>query len=124
MTDIEERFRRVCLKLWGDEEGQSIYEWIRQSRPPYFHSLAAQVMTPIWESDRVDLRTKILCCIAMFTALHRPEVEFFMKMAAHHRIPQEEIEEILLLTGLEAGFPTAEMAVQLMAKAYGTAQGS
>ncbi len=118
MDDIEIRFRAICLKLWGDQLGEDTFQWIKRSRPPYFHSLAMQVMTPIWEANRLDLRTKILCCIAVFTALHRTEVEFFMKMAVHHGIPQVEVEEVLLLTGLEAGFPTAEMAIQHMTNAY------
>jgi len=120
MGALEDRFRAVCLKLWGEQEGEDTFQWIRASRPPHFHSLAMQVMTPIWESDRLDLRTRILCCIAIFTALNRSEVKFFMKMAAHHQIPREEVEEVLLLTGLEAGFPTAEMAVQLLMSAYST----
>ena len=118
MPTLDERFHAVCLKLWGKEEGQNTYQWIKSTRPPHFHALAMQVMTPIWESDRLDLRTRILCCIAIFTALNRSEVRFFMNMAAHHQIPREEVEEVLLLTGLEAGFPTAEMAVQLLVAAY------
>lgn len=118
LSPLEERFRAVCLKLWGERNGEETYRWIKATRPPHFHSIAMQVMTPIWESDRLDLRTRILCCIAVFTAQHRTEVEFFMKMAAHHRIPFHEVEEVLLLTGLEAGFPSAEMAIQFLRKAY------
>jgi len=121
MSDLEARFKAVCLKLWGEQEGEAVYQWIRNERPPHFHRKLTEVMVPIWEMDRVELRTKILCCIAVFTAQHRHEVEFFMKMAAHHRIPQEEVEEILLLTGLEAGFPAAEMAIQYLRKAYAVA---
>lgn len=119
MSDtMEERFHAICLRLWGEKEGEATYQWITETRPPYFHSLARQVMVPIWEMNRVDLRTKILCCIAVFTAQHRQEVEFFIKMAASHGIPQEDVEEILLLTGLEAGMPSAEMAVQFLRKVY------
>ena len=64
------------------------------------------------------MRTKILCCIAAFTALGRSEVEFFFKMANVHKIPKEEVEEILLLTGLESGFPNAEMAIEILEKVY------
>ncbi len=116
--DLERRFQAICLKLWGDEQGGEIYDWIVSSRPPSFHASLRQVMVPIWEMDRVDLRTRILCSIAMFTAQHRQEVEFFMKMAAHHRIPREEVEEILLLAGLEFGFPAAEMAIDILTRVY------
>ena len=118
MASLEERYRAICHRLWGDDEGERIHQWIRASRPASFHEQMIQVMVPIWEMDRVDLRTKILCCIATFTALDKPEVEFFFKMALFHGIPREEVEEILLLTGLEAGFPAAEMAIELLQKVY------
>ena len=116
--DLERRFEAICHKLWGSEQGGEIYDWIVTSRPPSFHAKLREVMVPIWEMDRVDLRTKIMCSIAMFTAQHKQEVEFFMKMAAHHRIPREEVEEILLLAGLECGFPAAEMAIDILVRVY------
>ena len=116
--DLERRFRAITHKLWGEEGGEEIYQWIVTSRPPAFHAKLREVMVPIWEMDRVDLRTRILCSIAMFTATHKQEVEFFMKMAAHHGIPREEVEEILLLAGLEFGFPAAEMAIEILTRVY------
>ena len=56
------------------------------------------------EMDKVDMRTKILCRVAAFTALGRGEVEFFFKMAHVHKIPKEEVEVNPLLTGLESAF--------------------
>jgi alkylhydroperoxidase/carboxymuconolactone decarboxylase family protein YurZ len=44
-------------------------------------------------------------------------------MAKYHKIPREEVEEILLLTGLEAGFPTAEMAIQHLQRVYSADEG-
>lgn len=117
---LEERFRNLCLKLFGEAEGPAIYEWIKSTRTPVFHRVAAQVMLPVWELSRVDLRTKILCCIALFTGLHRDEVKFFVMMAKTHGIPEYELEEVILLTGLEAGFPTAEKAIQVVKEVYGS----
>lgn len=117
-NDLERRFQAICLKLWGDEQGGEIYEWIVSTRPPSFHARLREVMVPIWEMNRVHLRTKVLCSIAMFTAAHKQEVEFFMKMAAYHGIPREEVEEILLLAGLEFGFPAAEMAIDILTRVY------
>ena len=87
MANLEERYRAICHRLWGDDEGERIHQWIRASRPASFHEKMIQVMVPIWEMDRVDLRTKILCCIATFTALNKREVEFFFKMAVLHASP-------------------------------------
>lgn len=121
MSDLDARFRAICLRLWGTEQGEQVHRWIVDTRPPAFHRKLVEVMVPIWEMNRVDLRTKILCCIAVFTAQHKHEVEFFAKMAAFHGIPREDVEEILLLTGLEAGFPAAEMAIGYVSKAYAEA---
>ena len=117
-SDLEKRFRAITHKLWGAEEGEQIYQWILKSRPPSFHAKLIQVMVPVWELDKVDLKTKILCAIALFTGRHMREVEFFFKMAAHHKIPREHCEEILMLAGLEAGFPAAEMAIEILKKVY------
>lgn len=118
-SDLEKRFRAITHKLWGAEEGEQIYQWIRATRPPSFHAKLIQVMVPVWEMDKVDLKTKILCAITLFAGRNMREVEFFFKMAAHHGIPQEHCEEILMLTGLEAGFPAAEMAIEILTKVYG-----
>jgi alkylhydroperoxidase/carboxymuconolactone decarboxylase family protein YurZ len=117
-ADLEKRFRAITHKLWGAEEGEQIYRWIKATRPPSIHAKLIQVMVPIWELDKVDLKTKILCAISLFTGKHLREVEFFFKMAAHHKIPREHCEEILMLVGLEAGFPAAEMAIEILKKVY------
>ncbi|MDX2221112.1 MAG: hypothetical protein SFV21_00095 [Rhodospirillaceae bacterium] len=117
-ADLERRFRAITHRLWGKAEGEQVYQWIRATRPPSFHAKLIQVMVPVWELDQVDLRTKILCAITLFTGKHMREVEFFMKMAAHHGIPRAHVEEILMLTGLEAGFPAAEMAIEILKKVY------
>ncbi len=116
--ELEERFRAITHKLWGKEQGDELYKWICDTRPPYFHEIIVRIMVPLWEMDKVDLRTKILVGIGVFTALHRDEVEFFIKMAKYHGIPQVEVEEILLLAGLEAGFPNAEHAIHHVVSAY------
>ena len=118
MEDLEARFKAIVLRLWGDEEGEEIYRWIIDSRPPYFHGMIVQVMVPMWEMNKVDLKTKILAMCACFTARHMQEVEFMFKAAAHHGIPREQVEEIVLLAGLEGGFPSAEMAIMLLTKVY------
>jgi alkylhydroperoxidase/carboxymuconolactone decarboxylase family protein YurZ len=117
-ADLARRFRAITHKLWGKEEGEQIHQWIVKTRPPSFHAKLIQVMVPVWELDKVDLKTKILCAIALFTGRHMREVEFFFKMAAHHKIPREHCEEILILAGLEAGFPAAEMAIEILKKVY------
>ena len=69
--DMEARFRAVTHKLWGPEEGEGIYQWIVATRPPAFHEKLINVMVPIWEMDKVELKTKIMCAISLFVGLHR-----------------------------------------------------
>ena len=121
MKDLETRYKSICLKLWGDQQGEEIHAWIMENRPAAFQKKLMEVMVPIWEMDAVELKTKILCCIASFTSHGKTEVEFFIKMAYAHKIPQEEIEEILLLTGLEFGFPNAEMTIGVLQEVYQSA---
>jgi alkylhydroperoxidase/carboxymuconolactone decarboxylase family protein YurZ len=117
-ADLAARFKAICLHLWGPDKGEEIHAWIVSERPAHFHHMTMQVMVPIWEMNSVDIRTKILCCISLFVGLGRDEQRFFMLMAAHHGIPQSDIEEILLLIGLEAGFPTAEKAIGIVQEVY------
>lgn len=112
------RFKAVCLRLWGPTKGEEIHSWILAERPAHFHQMTMQVMVPIWEMNSVDIRTKILCCMSLFVGMNRDEQRFFMLMAAHHGVTQAEIEEILLLIGLEAGFPTAEKAIGILQDVY------
>ncbi len=116
--ELAKKFLDITHKLWGKERGDEFHKWIVDNRPPYFHEKLVRVMVPIWEMNKVDLKTKILCGISAFTALHRDEVEFFMHMAAYHGIQREEVEEILLLVGLESGFPNAEHAILILMKVY------
>jgi alkylhydroperoxidase/carboxymuconolactone decarboxylase family protein YurZ len=117
-SGLEERLKAIIVRLWGPEVGESFYKSMHEIRPPYFQQILTQVMVPIWEMNKVDLRTKILCCIGIFTALNKEEVKFFFQMAVYHDIPQEEVEEIILLAGVEGGFPNAEKAILFMKEAY------
>ena len=116
--NLEERFRAICHRLWGEEDGEETYRWIVDNRPAYFQSMIRQVMVPMWEMNKVDLRTKILCGVTLFVALGMDEVEFFLKMAAHHGIPRDQVEEVILMAGLEAGFPKAEGAILTLMQVY------
>jgi alkylhydroperoxidase/carboxymuconolactone decarboxylase family protein YurZ len=118
MDDLEQRYKNICLKLWGEQQGNEIHSWIIDNRPPHFQRKLMEVMVPIWEMEKVDLKTKILCCISAFTSHGRSEVEFFLKMAYAHKIPKSEVEEILLLVGLEFGFPNAEMTIGVLQEVY------
>ena len=58
MENLDERYKNICLKLWGEEQGEEIHEWIITNRPVAFQRKLMEVMVPIWEMDKVDMRTK------------------------------------------------------------------
>jgi alkylhydroperoxidase/carboxymuconolactone decarboxylase family protein YurZ len=118
---LEPRFRAILTKLWGPG-GDDIYEWMKKTRPAYFHDRLVEVMVPMWEMDRVELKTKILCCITLFVGLGKEEVRFFLKMAVHHGIPREQVEEMVIMAGLESGFPNAEKAILIVQDEYAPAK--
>ena len=59
---------------------------------------------PIWEMDKVDIRTKILCCVAAFTALGRGEVEFFLKWHMSIKYLKKRLKKSFCLRGLSQAF--------------------
>ena len=36
MKDLETRYKSICLKLWGDQQGEEINAWIMDNRPVPF----------------------------------------------------------------------------------------
>ena len=33
MENLDERYKKICLKLWGEEQGAEIHEWIITNCP-------------------------------------------------------------------------------------------
>lgn len=64
----------------------------------------------VWERDGLDLRTRLLVAIGSLQTLGRDEVKFFMRGAFCNGISRAEIEEVLILVGLEAGMASAMRA--------------
>ena len=104
MENLDERYKKICLKLWGEEQGTEIHEWIITNRPVAFQRKLMEVMVPIWEMDKVDIRTKILCCVAAFTALGRGEVEFFLKWHMSIKYLKKRLKKSFCLRGLSQAF--------------------
>jgi alkylhydroperoxidase/carboxymuconolactone decarboxylase family protein YurZ len=64
----------------------------------------------IWMRDKLDLKTRMFVAIAALVALGRQDSKFFMRGAFCNGATREEIEEVLLVTGQEAGYPCAAQA--------------
>ena len=57
MENLEERYKDICLKLWGEEQGAEIHEWIITNRPVAFQE-------SLWRSWYLFGRwTKSICAL-------------------------------------------------------------
>ncbi|GAH55089.1 unnamed protein product, partial [marine sediment metagenome] len=75
---------------------------------PELYRIALNILTPeIWALNKMDLKTKILCAFSALAALGRTETEVFAYGAFYHGITIEQLTEIILVVGIEAGFPAA-----------------
>jgi alkylhydroperoxidase/carboxymuconolactone decarboxylase family protein YurZ len=107
------RFGRAVemfLRIFGPDYGAELTKQIDEG-PTDFNAILMERISPvIWGLNRVDLRTKLFCTLAVFTALNRDDLKYFARAALHHGISREEMEEVILLAGLESGFPAATAA--------------
>ena len=101
------RGREMFKKIFGPHYGEELSEQLHQGE---FNRIAMCKIAPeIWELDGIDLKTKILCVIGICTA-QKLDVSYFIRAAIYHDINRRAIEHVMLLAGLEAGFPSALMA--------------
>lgn len=103
-------------KVFGDAFGEELAKQLHEGSTGLDRVVMTRIGPEIWESDVVDVRTKILCAVAIFAAMGREEVKFFMRAALIHGFGRAEIEDILLLAGLESGFPNAVVAGRRLAE--------
>ncbi|WP_232495377.1 carboxymuconolactone decarboxylase family protein [Novosphingobium kaempferiae] len=82
-------------------------------RPDSFQDLVFGKIGPmVWFRDGLDLRTKLVTMIVIFaTTAQDVQFKIFCRSALIHGITPQEIEELLLLVGLEAGMPRAANAL-------------
>jgi 4-carboxymuconolactone decarboxylase len=75
---------------------------------PGLARIALNVLTPeIWALDNMDMKTKILCAFSSCAALGRAETEIFAYGAFYHGVTMKELTDVILVVGVEAGFPAA-----------------
>jgi len=103
--------------LFGSELGATLAEGGQYSGDTFRQIVWAKIGPDIWERDILDMRTKILLLIAMFAVMGREEIKLFMRAAMIHGVTRSEIEEILLLAGLESGMPNAAVGFRRLSEA-------
>jgi alkylhydroperoxidase/carboxymuconolactone decarboxylase family protein YurZ len=113
----QSRGRAMFLRIFGPHYGAELCAQIDEDRTGFNQVLMEQISPIVWEMDKVELPTKLLAVIAVFTALNREDISFFVRAALHHGVTREQIEEVIMLAGLESGFPAATAARRRMEQA-------
>ena len=115
-TEAElERGRAMFLRIFGPEYGAELCGQLEQN--DFNRQLMTRIAPEVWEQEAVDLKTMILCAIGIVTAV-RHDVGYFVRAGIHQGIRREKMEAVIMLAGLEAGFPSAGEARRRLDEAY------
>jgi alkylhydroperoxidase/carboxymuconolactone decarboxylase family protein YurZ len=102
-----DRAREMFLRVFGPDYGAELCSQLGEG---YFNEiLMCRIAPHVWESGEVPLPSKVLCAIVLLAAANQ-DCSYFIRAAIHHGISRRQVEEVLLLAGLEAGFPAAGVA--------------
>lgn len=110
-----ERGRAMFLRIFGPDYGAELCDQLEQN--DFNRQLMTRIAPEVWDQDEVDLKTMILCAIGIITAA-RHDVAYFVRAGIHHGITRGEMEAVIMLAGLEAGFPSAGEARRRLDQAY------
>jgi len=104
---MNEKGVETFIKMFGPEYYETFIKEVDKLSPE-LSRIALNILTPeIWALNKMDLKTKILCAFSSLAALGRPETEVFAYGAFYHGVTLEQLTEIVLVVGVEAGFPAA-----------------
>ena len=110
-----ERARRMFTRIFGNDYGGELCAQLGDGE--FNQVLMCRIAPQVWEADSIPLPTKILCAIALLAAAHQ-DCRYFVRAAIHHGVSRRQVDEILLLAGLEAGFPAAGTARRAVEQGY------
>ena len=105
----------MFLRIFGPDYGAELCEQLDQN--DFNRQLMTRIAPEVWDQEVVDLKTMILCAIGIITAA-RHDVGYFVRAGIHHGIGREQMEAVIMLAGLEAGFPSAGEARRRLDEAY------
>jgi alkylhydroperoxidase/carboxymuconolactone decarboxylase family protein YurZ len=112
------RAKAMFVRIFGPDYGAALMYQLRGEAAEFNAIVMCRIGPEIWDLDDLDIRSKVLCAIAIFCVLNRAEIKFFIRAAIHHGVTRKQIEEVLLLAGLESGFPNAANAQRYVKEAY------
>jgi hypothetical protein len=110
-----DRARAMFVHVFGPDYGLELCSQLGEGE--FNRVLMCRIAPNVWQPGEADIRVKVLCAIAVCTAVQQ-DIRYFVRAAIHHGISRRQIEEIILLAGLEGGFPAASVARRLIEDAY------
>ena len=117
-TDKElARARAMFHKIFGEAYGEALMAQLTGEAADFNAIVMCRIGPEIWEPNELEIRSKVLCAVAIFAAMNREEIKYFIRAALHHGVTRKQIEEVLLLAGLESGFPNAAGAYKWLKEA-------
>lgn len=106
-------FRQMFGEIYGGELCKQLHEGpVGMNR-----FVMTQIGPMVWERTGLDMKTRMYVALAVLAALGRAETKFFMRGALCNGATRAEIEEVLIVTGQEAGFPCAALAAKRLDEA-------
>jgi 4-carboxymuconolactone decarboxylase len=104
------------IRMFGEIYGRELCSQIED--PGEVHRFIMTGIGPaVWEREGLDMKTRMFVALAVLAALGREDTRFFMRGALCNGATREEIEEVLIVTGQEAGFPCAARAAERLDEA-------
>ncbi|MDR2872802.1 MAG: carboxymuconolactone decarboxylase family protein [Xanthomonadaceae bacterium] len=103
--------------MFGEIYGAELCKQLHEGAVGMNRFVMTQVGPLVWERDGLDMKTRMFVALAVLAALGREDTRFFMRGAFCNGATREEIEEVLIVTGQEAGFPCAARAAERLDEA-------
>jgi 4-carboxymuconolactone decarboxylase len=111
------RAAEMFKAVFGEAYGGSLCRQLHEGAVGINRFVMAEIGPLVWMRDVLPTKIRMFIAIASLATLGRAEVKFFMRGAFANGATREEIEEVLIITGQEAGFPCATLAAQRLDEA-------
>ena len=113
-SERQERGLRVMDHLSGGT-GQPVLEALKRDYPFLAEGVTDYALGDVWSRAVLDDRTRQLAAIAAFAAQgNLPYLKIHAGYALRHGVSRDEINEVIYLTTVTAGFPRAIDAAQAL----------
>lgn len=111
------RAAEMFKKTFGELYGGYLCRQLHEGPVGINRFVMCQIGPLVWMRDTLPIKTRMFVAITALVTLGREDVKYFMRGAFCHGATREEIEEVLIVAGLEAGFPAAIMAARRLDEA-------